>query len=164
MVCLSISKSKPAAFFHCVSHGPSAYNASDTNKTPGKLREGGSSAAYACPRCRAVYCELPIECAVCGITLVAAPHLARAYHHLFPLPTFAPVLEEAGADSAKGQANCTGCGLYLLNKPAVSVFLIGSTFPENLHTLNLAPGFIDWGWFLHIYFSCFVLFGSLQCA
>ncbi|KAF6768544.1 hypothetical protein AHF37_02506 [Paragonimus kellicotti] len=43
---------------------------------------------YACPRCRAAYCELPIECSVCGLTLAAAPHLARAYHHLFPLDTF----------------------------------------------------------------------------
>ncbi|VDP17741.1 unnamed protein product [Schistosoma margrebowiei] len=46
---------------------------------------------YACPRCYAGYCELPVECNVCGLTLVAAPHLARAYHHLFPLDLFEPV-------------------------------------------------------------------------
>ncbi|KAH8869406.1 General transcription factor IIH subunit 2 [Schistosoma japonicum] len=45
---------------------------------------------YACPRCHAAYCELPVECNVCGLTLVAAPHLARAYHHLFPLDLFEP--------------------------------------------------------------------------
>ena len=34
------------------------------------------------------YCELPVECRGCGLTLVSAPHLARSYHHLFPLPIF----------------------------------------------------------------------------
>uniref|UniRef100_A0A8C9F4B9 VWFA domain-containing protein n=1 Tax=Pavo cristatus TaxID=9049 RepID=A0A8C9F4B9_PAVCR len=50
---------------------------------------------YFCPQCRAKYCELPVECKVCGLTLVSAPHLARSYHHLFPLDAFQEVpLEE----------------------------------------------------------------------
>ncbi|WAR15378.1 TF2H2-like protein [Mya arenaria] len=40
---------------------------------------------YFCPQCKSKYCELPIECKACGLTLVSAPHLARSYHHLFPL-------------------------------------------------------------------------------
>uniref|UniRef100_A0A803Y6H9 VWFA domain-containing protein n=1 Tax=Meleagris gallopavo TaxID=9103 RepID=A0A803Y6H9_MELGA len=43
---------------------------------------------YFCPQCRAKYCELPVECKICGLTLVSAPHLARSYHHLFPLDAF----------------------------------------------------------------------------
>ena len=39
-------------------------------------------------QCQAKYCELPVECKACGLTLVSAPHLARSYHHLFPLPAF----------------------------------------------------------------------------
>ena len=39
-------------------------------------------------QCNAKYCELPVECKSCGLTLVSAPHLARSYHHLFPLPPF----------------------------------------------------------------------------
>lgn len=39
-------------------------------------------------QCQAKYCELPVECKACGLTLVSAPHLARSYHHLFPLPGF----------------------------------------------------------------------------
>ena len=39
-------------------------------------------------QCHAKYCELPVECKACGLTLVSAPHLARSYHHLFPLPAF----------------------------------------------------------------------------
>ena len=32
-----------------------------------------------------------MECKCCGLTLVSAPHLARSYHHLFPLPAFKEV-------------------------------------------------------------------------
>ncbi len=32
--------------------------------------------------------ELPSECHVCGLTLISSPHLARSYHHLFPVPTY----------------------------------------------------------------------------
>lgn len=45
-----------------------------------KLKAGG----YYCPQCYSKYCELPVECKACGLTLVSAPHLARSYHHLFP--------------------------------------------------------------------------------
>ncbi|KAK4475459.1 hypothetical protein MN116_002511 [Schistosoma mekongi] len=55
---------------------------------------------YACPRCHAAYCELPVECNVCGLTLVAAPHLARAYHHLFPLELFEPVVDNSSSETS----------------------------------------------------------------
>ncbi|KAJ8022052.1 General transcription factor IIH subunit 2 [Holothuria leucospilota] len=50
-----------------------------------------SAVGYFCPQCRSKYCELPIECKVCGLTLVSAPHLARSFHHLFPLDDFVEV-------------------------------------------------------------------------
>ena len=53
--------------------------------------QGPSSLGYFCPQCRSKYCELPIECKVCSLTLVSAPHLARSYHHLFPLEAFKEV-------------------------------------------------------------------------
>jgi transcription initiation factor TFIIH subunit 2 len=43
---------------------------------------------YLCPRCATKYCELPTDCGVCGLTLVSSPHLARSYHHLFPVAPF----------------------------------------------------------------------------
>uniref|UniRef100_H0VDH6 VWFA domain-containing protein n=1 Tax=Cavia porcellus TaxID=10141 RepID=H0VDH6_CAVPO len=52
----------------------------DSSSEPG-LTLGG----YFCPQCQAKYCELPVECKICGLSLVSAPHLARSYHHLFPL-------------------------------------------------------------------------------
>eukprot|EP01006_Ploeotia_vitrea_P022494 TRINITY_DN54909_c0_g1_i1.p1 TRINITY_DN54909_c0_g1~~TRINITY_DN54909_c0_g1_i1.p1 ORF type:complete len:437 (+),score=40.70 TRINITY_DN54909_c0_g1_i1:2-1312(+) len=50
-----------------------------------KLR---TSSGYLCPRCKCKHCTLPTTCRTCSLTLVSAPHLARSYHHLFPLPAF----------------------------------------------------------------------------
>ncbi|KAG0823948.1 hypothetical protein G6F62_006536 [Rhizopus arrhizus] len=49
-----------------------------------KLTMGG----YICPRCKSKVCELPSDCDICGLTLVSSPHLARSYHHLFPVDNF----------------------------------------------------------------------------
>ena len=40
---------------------------------------------YFCPQCHSKYCDLPVECQICGLTLVSSAHLARSYHHLFPV-------------------------------------------------------------------------------
>ena len=69
-----------------------------------------STAGYCCPQCRAKYCELPVECRGCGLTLVSAPHLARSYHHLFPLP---PFTELAGSLAPPDQTCCAACGHLL---------------------------------------------------
>lgn len=34
---------------------------------------------------------MPASCHTCGLTLVASPHLARSYHHLFPVAPFKEV-------------------------------------------------------------------------
>ncbi|XP_036063004.1 general transcription factor IIH subunit 2 isoform X4 [Onychomys torridus] len=72
----------------------------DNSTEPG-LTLGG----YFCPQCRAKYCELPVECKICGLTLVSAPHLARSYHHLFPLDAF----QEISLEEYKGERFCYGC-------------------------------------------------------
>lgn len=56
----------------------------DNADQPSKLTTGG----FNCPQCGSKYCELPVECLSCGLTLVSAPHLARSYHHLFPVENF----------------------------------------------------------------------------
>ncbi len=56
-----------------------------------KLQSGG----FTCPRCAALVAELPSSCHVCGLTLVSSPHLARSYHHLFPIKPFVEVTLEA---------------------------------------------------------------------
>ncbi|XP_054160874.1 general transcription factor IIH subunit 2-like protein [Oppia nitens] len=40
-----------------------------------------STTGYLCPKCQSKYCDLPVECQVCGLTLVSPAHLARSYHH-----------------------------------------------------------------------------------
>ena len=42
-------------------------------------------------RRRARVAELPGACHVCALMLVSSPHLARSYHHLFPVPPFTEV-------------------------------------------------------------------------
>lgn len=73
---------------------------SHVDEGDGKLIGGG----YACPQCRSKYCELPVECRICGLMLVSAPHLARSYHHLFPVQPFTELPMEQAAS-----ASCYTC-------------------------------------------------------
>ena len=50
-----------------------------------------SREGYLCSRCDAKVCSLPSECPVCGLTLILSTHLARSYHHLFPLVNWTEV-------------------------------------------------------------------------
>lgn len=49
-----------------------------------RLKSGG----YVCPRCSVKICDVPTDCPVCGLTVVMSTHLARSYHHLFPVPNY----------------------------------------------------------------------------
>ncbi|XP_065060817.1 general transcription factor IIH subunit 2-like [Rhopilema esculentum] len=64
-----------------------------------------STTGYFCPQCQSKYCELPMECRICGLTLVSAPHLAKSYQHLFPLRAF----KELEAKAIQNLGNCKGC-------------------------------------------------------
>lgn len=46
---------------------------------------------YLCTRCSTKVCRLPAECPSCGLTLILSTHLARSYHHLFPLRNWVTV-------------------------------------------------------------------------
>ena len=50
-----------------------------------------SRSGYLCTRCNAKVCALPSECPVCSLTLILSTHLARSYHHLFPLVNWVEV-------------------------------------------------------------------------
>lgn len=88
-------------------------------------KEAKVGAGYTCPRCKAHACELPTECCVCGLTLVSSPHLARSYHHLFPIAPFDEVTSShLNNPNCKLQRNCFGCQQSLLdpgNKPGPAV-------------------------------------------
>ncbi|KAI0223035.1 hypothetical protein L0F63_005908, partial [Massospora cicadina] len=62
------------------------------------------SSGFKCPRCAAKVCELPTECNICNLNLISSPHLARSYHHLFPVENFT----ELHVLKVK-QTHCSGC-------------------------------------------------------
>lgn len=69
----------------------------------GTLTRGG----YLCSRCKAKACSLPATCPSCGLTLILSTHLARSYHHLFPLRAWAKVGWERAR--ASGSTQCKAC-------------------------------------------------------
>ncbi|XP_009338275.2 LOW QUALITY PROTEIN: general transcription factor IIH subunit 2 [Pyrus x bretschneideri] len=88
-------------------------------------KEAKVGAGYTCPRCKARVCELPTECRICGLTLISSPHLARSYHHLFPIVPFDEVSLSLLIDQQnKFPRACFGCQQNLLgpgNKPGLRV-------------------------------------------
>ncbi|XP_076800296.1 general transcription factor IIH subunit 2-like [Clavelina lepadiformis] len=68
-----------------------------------------SVGGYYCPQCQSKYSELPVQCEVCSLTLVSAPHLARSYHHLFPLPQFSEIQYARYVHQGGREQNCFSC-------------------------------------------------------
>lgn len=64
-----------------------------------------SREGYLCSRCSTKVCGLPSECPGCGLTLILSTHLARSYHHLFPLVNWVDV---SWADAYRSQ-ECFAC-------------------------------------------------------
>ncbi|KAK6398883.1 hypothetical protein LTR65_000440 [Meristemomyces frigidus] len=69
----------------------------------GNLTRGG----YLCSRCKAKVCNLPATCPTCDLTLILSTHLARSYHHLFPLRNWSEVSWRRARQ--KGSTQCYGC-------------------------------------------------------
>ncbi|KAJ9588237.1 hypothetical protein L9F63_018401, partial [Diploptera punctata] len=92
----NILEGKEASLTMCMCH----VDAPDGEDS--KLKSGG----YFCPQCYSKYCELPVECKACGLTLVSAPHLARSYHHLFPVENF---IELEYKDVKEANELCYAC-------------------------------------------------------
>lgn len=79
-------------------------------------REAKIGGGYTCPRCKARVCELPLECRICGLTLVSSPHLARSYHHLFPVAPFNEVSHTLPIRlQQKLPQTCFGCQQSLIS-------------------------------------------------
>ncbi|KAJ5427735.1 hypothetical protein N7491_008177 [Penicillium cf. griseofulvum] len=66
-----------------------------------------SRGGYLCSRCNSKVCSLPAECPSCGLTLILSTHLARSYHHLFPLINWVEVPWRRASRSSA----CFACGL-----------------------------------------------------
>lgn len=87
-------------------------------------REVKIGGGYTCPRCKARVCELPTQCHICGLTLVSSPHLARSYHHLFPVAPFEEVANMAVSNGwERLSGSCYGCLQELPTPGRVSLVL-----------------------------------------
>ncbi|KAF2083860.1 Ssl1-domain-containing protein, partial [Saccharata proteae CBS 121410] len=69
----------------------------------GHLTRGG----YLCSRCNAKVCDLPATCPSCSLTLILSTHLARSYHHLFPLENWRAVSWRRA--KLVGSSECRAC-------------------------------------------------------
>lgn len=66
-----------------------------------------TSGGYECSRCKAKVCSLPMTCPSCGLTLILSTHLARSYHHLFPLKNWITVSWQRAKEV--GSVKCKSC-------------------------------------------------------
>ncbi|OAX77175.1 hypothetical protein ACJ72_08530 [Emergomyces africanus] len=74
-----------------------------------------SRSGYLCSRCCAKVCTLPTSCPCCGLTLILSTHLARSYHHLFPLMNWVEVSWRRAAK--KRSTSCFACGVLFPRVP-----------------------------------------------
>ncbi|PFH51545.1 hypothetical protein AMATHDRAFT_59019 [Amanita thiersii Skay4041] len=65
------------------------------------------SEGFLCPRCQAKICEAPTDCDICGLLIVSSPHLARSYHHLFPVKPYEAVMTLENGETAAPE--CHAC-------------------------------------------------------
>lgn len=72
-----------------------------------------SCGGYLCSRCSSKVCGLPAECPACGLTLILSTHLARSYHHLFPLKNWVEVPWQRASKSSA----CFACGITFPSVP-----------------------------------------------
>ncbi|KAL8712805.1 MAG: hypothetical protein Q9220_003013 [cf. Caloplaca sp. 1 TL-2023] len=69
-----------------------------------------TAGGYLCSRCSSKICSLPTTCPACSLTLILSTHLARSYHHLFPLQNWDTVSwSRATAPANRHKVQCFGC-------------------------------------------------------
>lgn len=102
----------------CACHArlyPPSSNIGDSSSSSTIAGGGSASAGFLCPRCGSKLCDVPTDCAVCGLTVVMSTHLARSYRHLFPVRRWVAVSWEELAQQQrrkgrrKVQKACLGC-------------------------------------------------------
>nr|NP_001071980.1 zinc finger protein [Ciona intestinalis]BAE93308.1 zinc finger protein [Ciona intestinalis] len=95
---------------------------------------------YFCPQCQAKYSELPVQCVICALTLVSAPHLARSYHHFFPLPMFKEQEVPVGSLTCYSCCKPITTATYVCEQCAISFCMDCNAFIHE--TLHSCPGCI----------------------
>ena len=94
-----------------------------------------SREGYLCSRCSSKVCSLPIVCPVCSLTLILSTHLARSYHHLFPLRNWREVSWARATQS--DQHHCFGCLTPFPEKAAMAARPESSINGQNHDRMSL---------------------------
>ena len=71
--------------------------------------------AYICPRCFTRTTDIPTQCHTCTLQLNSSSHIARSFHHIFPVPTFEDTMGNIGLylvnDDLKSDVQATNEGM-----------------------------------------------------
>ncbi len=123
--------------------------------------------SYICPRCKAKASELPTDCAVCGLKLVLAPHLARSFHHLFPVSPFSEIPENVEV-SINTEFNNGGGDPTVVPNKVTSSFLLPPIVASSSTCLQKpekvqSVGFHDNGKLKEVKIDSSILFNSKDC-
>jgi len=94
-----------------------------------------SREGYLCSRCSSKVCSLPTVCPACNLTLILSTHLARSYHHLFPLRNWKEVSWARAGQS--DQPHCFGCQTPFPEKPATAPRRQSATGGQNHERMSL---------------------------
>ncbi|KIM69242.1 hypothetical protein SCLCIDRAFT_104188, partial [Scleroderma citrinum Foug A] len=78
---------------------------------------------FLCPRCMAKVCDVPTDCDICGLMIVSSPHLARSYHHLFPVKPYETV--SSLADVTAPASACHACARPFPTVPSTATMTEG---------------------------------------
>ena len=57
-----------------------------------------SCTAYVCPRCHTRAAEIPTQCSTCTLQLNSSSHIARSFHHIFPVPQYEEVAQNESGE------------------------------------------------------------------
>jgi len=71
--------------------------------------------SFMCPRCTTRTAAIPAQCGVCGLQLNSSSHIARSYHHLFPVQNF---IEEDRVDTHRERDGDTSRHVTKMNSIA----------------------------------------------
>jgi len=55
--------------------------------------------SYVCPRCFTKTADIPTQCNSCTLQLNSSSHIARSFHHIFPVPQFIEVTDSSGGSA-----------------------------------------------------------------
>ena len=64
------------------------YDQSPVTCQDGSMATIQAGNSFMCPRCKTKNTQLPVQCQVCGLQLYSSSHIARSFHHMFPVPNF----------------------------------------------------------------------------